>query len=432
MRNLRNEVRRIVQEELNSYNAGRGMLLELGDGSAKPYAFDSIGSNTYQFITDSGLRYSVYAKATDLNYLEVEFKANDTFDLTNRGEMYKVMATIMAIIDPMLRKSNIIGIVYSAQAKGNDGGKGRDRLYKLFITSYAKQNNLKVVFTKEVGGVTGIVFATFYTNDNNIPLRTKLLNPSQFELTKNDLRFSGDLDLTNTDITYLPDGLTVLGSLNLKGTLIALLPSKLYVKNNLNLYGTNIERLPDDLYVGGTLFLSNTSARLIIPDGFDVAGNLIMDFHNIVSLPKNLTVNNNLNLSHNKLLTSIPNGLRVGNDLDLNGCTSLKSISNSIKVGNDLNLNGCTSLTLLPNNFRIGGYLSLIGCTSLKALPDGLDVDGLNISMCKSLKTLPTNLKISGNFTLKKTPLARLHNEYEIRAMIEANGGYIKGDIYTK
>lgn len=68
----------------------------------------------------------------------------------------------------------------------------------------------------------------------------------------------GSLDLNDTPITSLPDGLKVGGSLFLHDTLITSLPDGLIVGGSLDLYDTLITSLPNDLSVGGDLFLSNT------------------------------------------------------------------------------------------------------------------------------------------------------------------------------
>ena len=71
-------------------------------------------------------------------------------------------------------------------------------------------------------------------------------------------RNGGDLYLSGTQITALPDNLTVGGDLYLSGTQIAALPDNLTVGGWLDLSGTQITALPDNLTVGGGLYLSGT------------------------------------------------------------------------------------------------------------------------------------------------------------------------------
>ena len=86
---------------------------------------------------------------------------------------------------------------------------------------------------------------------------------------------NGNLYLSGTNITALPDNLTVGGNLNLSGTNITALPDNLTVGGNLYLRGTRITALPDNLTVGGGLDLSNTKITAL-PDNLTVGGNLYL------------------------------------------------------------------------------------------------------------------------------------------------------------
>ena len=68
----------------------------------------------------------------------------------------------------------------------------------------------------------------------------------------------GWLDLRGTQITALPEGLTVGGWLDLSGTQITALPEGLTVGGWLDLSGTQITALPEGLTVGGWLYLRGT------------------------------------------------------------------------------------------------------------------------------------------------------------------------------
>jgi len=108
--------------------------------------------------------------------------------------------------------------------------------------------------------------------EHRIPLKWKLIN--NIPLIEGDLNVKGSLDLDNTKITSLPEGLKVGG--------------------DLVLHHLNITSLPEGLKVGGTLFLPSTK---------------------ITSLPEGLEVGGDLHLSHCKQLTSLPEGLKVGGGL---------------------------------------------------------------------------------------------------------------------
>jgi len=99
---------------------------------------------------------------------------------------------------------------------------------------------------------------------NNIPL------------TEKDLNIEGNLDLTNTDIKSLPDGLKVAGDLNLTETDMRLLPERLEVAGNLYLDHSFIKSLPKDLKVGGDLSIEATYIKSL-PRGLQVGGDLYLN-----------------------------------------------------------------------------------------------------------------------------------------------------------
>ena len=86
----------------------------------------------------------------------------------------------------------------------------------------------------------------------------------------------GDLDLSETPITTLPQGLKVGGHLYLSNTPITTLPQGLKVGGSLNLRNTPITTLPQGLKVGGYLDLSDTSLEEL-PQGLEVGGDLDLD-----------------------------------------------------------------------------------------------------------------------------------------------------------
>lgn len=74
---------------------------------------------------------------------------------------------------------------------------------------------------------------------------------------------NGTLDLSNTQITHLPEGLSVEGSLYLFDTPILSLPENLTVGGSLDLSDTLISNLPEGLTVGGWLNLDGTLIRSV-------------------------------------------------------------------------------------------------------------------------------------------------------------------------
>jgi hypothetical protein len=94
--------------------------------------------------------------------------------------------------------------------------------------------------------------------DKRAPLRVKLLNPKDFNLSPEELNVKGNLDLRRTQITSLPDNLTVERNLWLDNTPIKSLPDNLTVEGNLDLTETQIQSLPRNLKVKAWIFLSYT------------------------------------------------------------------------------------------------------------------------------------------------------------------------------
>ena len=90
-------------------------------------------------------------------------------------------------------------------------------------------------------------------------------------------KIDGNLSLSNTPITSLPDNLKVSGDLWLTDTPITSLPDNLTVGGNLYLGGAPITSLPDNLTVGGTLNLNGTQYldKNNLPSSLVVKGDII-------------------------------------------------------------------------------------------------------------------------------------------------------------
>jgi hypothetical protein len=105
--------------------------------------------------------------------------------------------------------------------------------------------------------------------------------------TEDELNFDGDLILTHSAITSLPEGLRVQGDLWLLGSEINSLPEGLYVKGSLDVSHTYIESLPDNLYVGDDLWFK---------------------YSNIGEIPKNLYVGGELDIEETPLAKKYTDG----------------------------------------------------------------------------------------------------------------------------
>ncbi len=172
----------------------------------------------------------------------------------------------------------------------------------------------------------------------------------------------GNLDLSGSSITSLPDNLTVGGGLDLCNTGVTSLPDNLTVGGWLDLSGTSITSLPDNLTVGGWLNLCNTGITSL-PDNLTVGGGLDLRGTSITALPDNLTVGGWLDLS-NTGITALPDNLTVGGSLYLSD-TGITTLPDNLTVGGGLDLSN-TGITALPDNLAVGGWLDLRG-TSITA-----------------------------------------------------------------
>jgi hypothetical protein len=101
--------------------------------------------STFYFTTDTDLKYEVKFGRKKTNILQVtivfgvlneEFE-EDEYALTNRGEVYRVMATLVEIIRYYLeRHPNVIQLEFSGEPTNNETdrfGEKRLRLYRRYL-----------------------------------------------------------------------------------------------------------------------------------------------------------------------------------------------------------------------------------------------------------------------------------------------------------
>ena len=242
-------------------------------------------------------------------------------------------------------------------------------------------------------------------NDGNLDL-----HGTEITTLPENLTVGGYLYLSNTGITALPENLTVGGDLYLSGTRITALPENLTVSGSLDLSGTGITTLPENLTVGGSLYLSYTSIT-DLPENLTVSGSLDLSDTGITTLPENLTVGGRLYLS-NTGITTLPENLTVGGWLDLSG-TEITALPENLTVGGGLYLSD-TRITTLPENLTVGGSLDLRD-TGITTLPENLTVGG--------------SLYRDGSGKIKGTPQKLHDGDYVPNRYLYADGilTHIKG-----
>lgn len=135
--------------------------MEIGEGSAKPFEYKWISQGSYdnqaaRFITDKGTEYEVniadfseYPDPRDqeqnLPAINIDFLAKRTGEqgwstktVTNEGDLYRIMATIMLIVKDVMKRFDfdVQAIVYEPSKKTGEFGSNnkRDTLYRRFIT----------------------------------------------------------------------------------------------------------------------------------------------------------------------------------------------------------------------------------------------------------------------------------------------------------
>ena len=138
-------------------------LQEIGDSTSKTFPWKLTykegninkpdgGYVRYEFKTDSGLEYVVIIQNIN-KFLDIDFVADGNYDEVNKGELFKVMATITNIIKNVISKSqDILGIRYNPKSKGLDFGIQRDQLYRAYIL----KNIPGIKFINQGGTVFGI------------------------------------------------------------------------------------------------------------------------------------------------------------------------------------------------------------------------------------------------------------------------------------
>jgi hypothetical protein len=130
-------------------------LTEVGEANLQPYKWEE-GADTddfytfVNFVTDKGTEYNVgllpseitpEGSTSTITALDVEFSTRGNNNnqsvnvVTNKGELYRVMATIVDIIKHYVKHFKAQAITYHPSKKRDEEfGTQRDKLYKAFIT----------------------------------------------------------------------------------------------------------------------------------------------------------------------------------------------------------------------------------------------------------------------------------------------------------
>jgi len=138
----------------------KNILLEIGEGTAKPYKYKLTRTESdpdfgdyfrlYEFVTDLGTHYEVmfeieedYSKDEPWEFMNIEFGVDEkdgggvSYKVeTNRGEVFRVMATIVDITKKILKERKNIKTLTFSGAKKDEGDNRRNNLYMAYIKKH--------------------------------------------------------------------------------------------------------------------------------------------------------------------------------------------------------------------------------------------------------------------------------------------------------
>ena len=132
------------------------LINEIGDASAKPYKWrrlDRRYDTYYIFTTDSGLEYQVMTELGSGGTLSVEYgvevttkQGNKGIDyelVTNRGELFRIMATVVNIVQEFMKKHPEVEYIEFEGSKNKAGDQRRNKLYMQYIKKHLKPKSIE-------------------------------------------------------------------------------------------------------------------------------------------------------------------------------------------------------------------------------------------------------------------------------------------------
>jgi hypothetical protein len=183
---------------------------EVGEASAQPYEYklnaETYYKVVYTFITDSGLDYIVKFEL-DNDVADVVFLTKQSLDISrsggknvflhtfNKGELFKVMATITNIVKEFLEKYTDIKTLVISPSKEDDTDNRRAKLYSAFI----KKSIDSEKYSFEENGKEMIITRKLVNENQNDPIDSIKMDVPLFlrslEYAREDAK--DDMDLHN-------------------------------------------------------------------------------------------------------------------------------------------------------------------------------------------------------------------------------------------
>ena len=137
------------------------LINEIGDAGAKPYKWkwmDGRFTSYSQCKTDSGLTYKVNTEIDDrsrLNHglvLTIEYGVESIWSksytvdyevVTNRGELFRIMATVVDIVKTFMKKYPEVEYIEFEGSKNEAGDQRRNKLYMAYIKKHLKPKDIE-------------------------------------------------------------------------------------------------------------------------------------------------------------------------------------------------------------------------------------------------------------------------------------------------
>ena len=132
------------------------LLKEVGESTAKPYKTIKRSDEIYEFTTSNGIVYFIELVENWTGQLVVSFRLKEDFDYavtTNKGDMYKIMATVINEVKKYLNQHHHIDEIFIMPSKSNDSDSRRTNIYMAYIKKQMPKN--WTVQLDHIGGEAG-------------------------------------------------------------------------------------------------------------------------------------------------------------------------------------------------------------------------------------------------------------------------------------
>jgi len=248
----------------------------------------------------------------------------------------------------------------------------------------------------------------------------KIIDDYNANKNKDDLDISGPSidDDYDTDYDYNTSDLNLSGEFIIPDTLKK-------VEGGLDLENSNVTKLPDNLTIGdytndysySRLDISYCKRLKTLPKGLKVAR---IDAYNsgLIEIPDDLQCVY-LDLQHTRFLKQLPLFKHFIKGIDLEGCRFFKTLPVGFTVGNIL-IQESKSFVSIPNNVNIK-ELTVNECEKFTSIGSNCTIERLFIGYsCPNFTTLPTDIKSDLlSLTYINTPLRiNLFNKYKTKPKV--------------